>query len=68
MPPEAPQRHLPAATPTALPMRSGARQSDTPRSTPDVGHTPQDGGEEGPEVSHRGKASGGFGKRISMGF
>ena len=46
------------ATPTALPVRPGARRSDTPRSTPDVGHTPQDGGEEGSEVSHRGKASG----------
>jgi hypothetical protein len=51
------------ATLTALPVHSEARRSATPRSTPDVGHTPQDGGEEGAEGSHRGKASGqAFGK------
>ena len=58
------------ATPTALPVHSEARRSATPRSTPDVGHTPQDGGEEGSEGSHRGKASGQavLESRISMGF
>src|SRR4029450_3214385 len=58
------------ATPTALPVHSEARRSATPRSTPDVGHTPQDGGEEGSEGSHRGKVSGQavLESRVSMGL
>jgi hypothetical protein len=39
------------------PLAPGGRRSAV-LPAPGVGHTPQDGGEEGSEVSHRGKASG----------
>jgi hypothetical protein len=45
--------------PPSIPRRRPRRaHGATPRSAPDVGHTPQDRGEEGAEVSHWGKAAG----------